>query len=466
MRRYPVAQGRFYSDNLDELNSFFSEVFKGKHTSNSKIIIVPHAGYVFSGKTAAMGYLNLDLDFDTAIIIGTAHTMELSRPAVFSSGSFVNLYGEVEVDEDIAGILLESSSFEENSKAHIYEHSVEVQIPFLQYLKKDKFKIVPVVSNTENKKILAKAAEKLAWIVKNKKVVVVISSDLSHYPPYHIAKISDLALSKSISIAISNKDAGYFALTKELLSEKYSDYLDTVACGFSPMMLGLMCAVEYGYTGFKQVEYINSGDVYADKRQVVGYLSGYFNYEKEDEIIELSKEEKEELLLIARKSIEYYLKHNRIMDIEVYESPNFNLPYAVFVTLNKNGNLRGCIGSMLPHMLLGDAVKEYAVKAAVEDPRFPPVEYDELSDIEIEISVLSPLRKISDVSEIKENVHGVYVKYGFRSGTYLPQVWEHFKTRDEFLRSLFEDKSGIPYEHLNNPESEIYVYRVLSFKEN
>jgi AmmeMemoRadiSam system protein B/AmmeMemoRadiSam system protein A len=458
--------GRFFPSDEEEVFSFIKKNMLENVVKTSKIVLSPHAGYVYSGETAAMAISYLERNFETAVIIATAHTVESEKPSVVKNAVFEGVYGRIETDDELIDFLLKKDVFKNNPSAFIHEHSVDVILPFLKYLKKD-FKIVPLVVNGENKEILKKTAIFLKELSLKKNIVFIISSDLSHYPPYDVAYASDNAIAFAYDIAIRNGDVDYFYLTKELLSQKYSNYLDTVACGFSPMTLGLFLALEMGYNSFEVAKYTNSGMI-ADKGSVVGYLGGFFARKeiKKDFIIELIQEEKKELLIMARKSIESYIKEKKVFKENILKNPKFNLPFAVFVTLTKDGDLRGCIGSLLPHMLLGDAVCEYSVKAAFNDPRFDEVSLDELKKIKIEISILSPLRRIKNISEIREKIDGVYVKRGFRSGTYLPQVWEHFEKKEDFLRSLFDEKSGIGYEHLNASDTEIYTYTVLNFSES
>lgn len=460
MIRKAIVEGKFYPDNKKELMDFLSSSFENGERK-SRIILTPHAGYVYSGRTAAKSFSHLIDDFETVIVIGTAHTMYLKRCATLRDCVFSNCLGDVKTDDEVIDILLEDEGFENNPKAHLSEHSVEVQLPFLQFLKKD-FKLVPIVSNSEDKSVLLSAAKKIADLMKkNKKIALVISSDLSHYPPYEIAYISDNAIGLSYDAAIANKNVDYFYLTKDLLSQKYRKLLDTVACGFSPMVVGLGVAYFMDCNEFEIMEYTNSGDVTEAREEVVGYLSGMFvKSNRKDFRLNLDEKEKQYLLALSKKSIENYLKTGNFLKIDYFQYPKLNLPAAVFVTLTIDKELRGCIGCLAPHMLLGDAVIDYSVRAAFEDPRFSPLTESELKKIDIEISILSPLKKINNTSEIKENVHGVFVKKGFLSGTYLPQVWENFSNKEDFLRSLFDEKSGIGFENINAPDTEIYIYTV------
>ncbi|MGC9069723.1 MAG: AmmeMemoRadiSam system protein B [Elusimicrobiales bacterium] len=466
-RKKAIVQGRFYPNNKDEIFSFISQHYLADISLKDKgrIILSPHAGYSFSGCVAAKAFSHLADDFETALIIGTAHTTYLDKCALMKDFVFENSIGEVRSDDDIADELLKSGFFEDVPRAFSTEHSVEVQIPFLQFKKKN-FKIVPVVVNNNDKKLIDGAGKTIAEIMrKNDKVVVVISSDLSHYPAYEIAYVSDNALALSYEFSSVSKDVDYFILSEKLLFEKYKKKLDTVACGFVSMAIGLKAAIELGFV-FKMIEYINSGDVNDMMRdEVVGYLGGLFCKEDKEFKFNLSDEEKKFLLHIARMSIEGYLKDKKELKLDYIQYPKLNLPCAVFVTLTLDGNLRGCIGSLTPHMLMADAVSEYAIKAAFDDPRFEPVSFEEFKRIKIEISLLSPLKRIKDLSEIKENLHGVYVKRGLMSATYLPQVWEHFSNKKDFLKSLMNEKSSIGYHNISDPQTEIYIYTVEKIKE-
>lgn len=461
MIRKPVGEGRFYPSDNQELFRFLSLNIKEEDLKSS-IIIAPHAGYIYSGKTAARSFSHLERDFETAFIIGTAHTIYARKPQLISKCIFKGSFATISTDDEIIEILMKDENFENNPNAHIEEHSIEVMLPFLYYINKN-FKIVPIVVNGEDREILINSAKVIASLMKRKKSVCIISTDLSHYPPYDISKVVDNAISLSYKISIVNKDIDYFFLTKRLLEEKYRKYLDTIACGFSAMVMGGEIAMNLEYNDCEIVECINSGDI-IENDNVVGYLSAFFSKDRNEFKLNLSPQEKDYLLSNARKSIEKFIKEKKILS-DYAPFPKLNIPFAVFITLYKGKNLRGCIGSLNPHLLLSDAVNHYAVKSAFDDPRFTPLGIEELKKTTIEISILSPLKKIKDISEIKENISGVYVKNGYKSGTYLPQVWEYFKTKEEFLKSLFDEKSGIGYKNLNDPETEIYTYTVEKIKE-
>lgn len=454
-------QGSFYPSTKEEIISFISLNIDSNIDGKSRIILSPHAGYIFSGKVSAKSFSYLKKDFKTAIVLSTAHTIYASKCLTVRDTIFENTLGKVRTDDDIIDELLKSGFFEVNEAAFEKEHSFEVQLPFLQYINKD-FKVVPLLVNSGSKDFFQKTGTFLSSLMKKRDdIVLIISSDLSHYPPHEIAYVSDKALSLAYTSSSINKDLGYFILTKDLLEAKYRKSMDTAACGFVPMCIGLSTAIDLGLV-FEEVCYLNSGDIYEAHREgVVGYLGGIFVEKKVDEWkFNLNDNEKDFLIYLAKASISNYLKEKKPLKIDYIQYPKLNMPCAVFVTLTMGGELRGCIGTMTPHKIMADAVCEYAIKAAFEDYRFEPLSEEEFENVRIEISLLSPLKKITNITRIKEGVHGVYVKKGMRCGTYLPQVWEHFKTKEEFLRSLFDEKSGIGYSHLSDADTEIYIYTV------
>ncbi|PIS47998.1 MAG: hypothetical protein COT17_00540 [Elusimicrobia bacterium CG08_land_8_20_14_0_20_51_18] len=469
MKREAGVAGKFYPADKKELNDYFKSVFEEPEKKYPQIkgLLAPHAGYVFSGRTAAKAYSCLGkADFKTVIIMGTGHTMPLKKCATLKSGAFSTPYGEVEIDSVMTGKLLASGFFEDSPLAHEREHSIEVQLPFLQYLRGNKFKLVPVVANSCDMESLKEAGRAAGALLREPGTLLVISSDLSHYPPQETALISDRALMEAYKIAVANGDLSFFYAANELLLEKFRNEMDTAACGFSPMVAGAEACLAAGCGNFSLVDYTNSGDVSGDVESVVGYAAGVFTGvgEKSGKIA-LSEEERAELLSYARKSVSYYLKNGRKIPEIKSDVVNFNVPAAVFVTLTRGGELRGCIGTMSPHSLLLDAVCEYAYNAAFRDDRFEPVSPEELGKIRVEISILSPLKKVGSYEEVREKIHGVYVKKGARSGTYLPQVWEHFSGKEDFLSSLCYEKAGLARDAWKEKSTELYVYSVDSLEE-
>lgn len=304
------------------------------------------------------------------------------------------------MDKEFIRYLLRSEKISYLPRAEQREHSVEVQIPFLQVILK-KFSIVPILIGTqslENINILADLISKKF----EKNTLLIASSDLSHYHPYHDAVVLD-----SITLQlIQNLDVeGFYNGIKRGYSE---------ACGFGPIMVAMLVAKKIGKDKVKILKYANSGDVSGDKSRVVGYAAVVMYGTPR-----FSLEEREELLRIARTSIESYVRDGKVPVFEVNEK--LKEKGAAFVTIKKEGRLRGCIGSTTAIQPLYLAVRDAAISAAVRDPRFLPLSVDELDEISLEISVLFN-KKRAQVNEIEIGRHGLIIEKNGKSGLLLPQV--------------------------------------------
>lgn len=472
MIRKPAVAGKFYDSDPEKLRAAVASCLKPGPAPAGRLagILAPHAGYTYSGACAGRAFAALkDRQFDTLVIMATGHTMGLKKGALLSRGSFATPLGEVQVDTAFCAELLKQDKlFEENPRAHAAEHAVEVQLPFLQVLKGGAVKIVPLLFNSDDDDLLEAAGRAVGRVMLGRKALFCVSSDLSHYPPADIAEVSDNSVLLALRQAMRNSSPGYFGLANRLLLGKASGYLDTTACGQAPMTAGAAAALELGCNDFELSQYTHSGKVSGDDSQVVGYGAGFYTAaaKKAAGALPLTGEMRKELLALARGCIAEHLKTGgAAAERPLSPRPEFNQPAAVFVTLTLGGHLRGCIGSLEPRGTLADMVAGYAVAAAAEDPRFDPVTESELQKIIIEISVLSPLERVASADAVKQGVHGVYLKSGRRSGTYLPQVWEHFSTREEFLSSLCEVKAGLPAGAWKDGTAEIYTYTVTPFTE-
>lgn len=471
MIRQTAVAGKFYDAGPAALRAALSGYLKtGQAPAGTvKGFLAPHAGYSYSGAAAGSVFAAVkDLDFTTLVIIATGHTMALKKGALYARGAFATPLGEVPVDEELCAVLLkEKKLFEDLPRAHEAEHAVEVQLPFLQAVKPGA-KIVPLLFNTHDAALLEEAGRALARAMKSRKALFCVSSDLSHYPPGDVAEMSDRSVLLALTQAMRNASPVYFDLANQLLLTKASQWLDTTACGQAPMTAGAAAALELGCDDFELDLYTHSGKVSGDDRAVVGYGAGFFTkaLRKPAGALRLDAAMKEELLAMARRSIESCLKTGKTEAHPLSHRPEFNQPAAVFVTLTKKGQLRGCIGSLEPRGTLADMVCAYAGAAAFEDPRFPAVTAAELKGLDIEISVLSPLAQAPGHEAVKEGVHGVYIKSGRRSGTYLPQVWEHFTNKEDFLSSLCSEKAGLPPGAWKEKSTVLYTYTVDHFGGN
>jgi hypothetical protein len=335
------------------------------------------------------------------------------------------------------------------------EHSVEVQLPFIQrvYEKNKKPRIVPVVFGDCSYEVCEKFTALLLQAMKKyPDTLIVVSSDMYH---------------------------GYDSKEASIIDKRTLDCLETIdperlynglkegefqLCGGLPVVTALILAKEKGFNKAVLLEYTNSAIVTANKAPdnwTVGYCS--ILMEKGEGM--LTSEQKIKLLKIARNSIQVYLQTGQKQDVSDDDAA-LNVPCGAFVTLHSKGQLRGCIGNLTGTTPLCRTVSAMAVSAATDDWRFSPVKLDELNELELEISVLSPLRKIKSTDEIEMGKHGVMVSKGRHSGVFLPQVAiETGWSKEEFLENLCRQKAGIDPLEINDKDTDIYVFTADVFSE-
>ena len=466
--RYPFVSGEFYPSDKVQLSQmidgFLSKVpSKEKATYNVKILILPHAGYAYSGQTAAYGYqLIRNNSYDTAILIGPYHKAMFPGASIWRSGAWRTPLGDVPVDSELASAIFnESSDFQFIQDNHSTEHSLEVQLPFLQKVLTN-FKIVPILisdPSPENYKPLAQAVFKN---IKDKKVLIIASSDMSHYYPDSTAREMD---SRTLAF-LKDQDPG--GLLKALYEEK------SELCGHAAVLTALEISKLMGNTKLEVLNYATSADSTGDKSRVVGYGASviYQQGEIPSPSIEkragnqgLDPQQRKELLKIARQTVEMYAAEGKIYQ------PNqadflFKEDRATFVTIRKNGQLRGCIGSLTAEEPLILAVRDMAIQASSEDPRFPSVKKEELKDLNYEISVLSVPEKVKTAEEIILGKHGVILRKEGHSGVFLPKVAEELgNNKETFLNELCSQKAGLSKDCWQDPKTDIYVFTADEFSE-
>ncbi len=460
--RNAAVSGSFYPANPDELNNmikyFFDQVKLPPLAINPKILVSPHAGYVYSGPVAAYGYKAIQgFPFKTIIILGPAHTEYFQGASIYTDGYFATPLGKVEIDSLLAKkILKETPLFNDKISPHIKEHSLEVQIPFLQYILKN-FKIVPIVigdiKNINDYKIIA---DSISNNIKNRNdVLIIASTDLSHYYSYEIAQKMD-------SIAID----GILRIDTDFLIRRVFAH-ECELCGFNPVIVALNIAKSLeGVNKAVLLNKANSGDTSGNKEQVVGYASIAIGKSIGNETMsELTQDEKKGLLKIARDTIFSYVKERKIPKIENITNQKFLAHQGAFVTIKINHNLRGCIGTFTSDKPLYRTIIDMAVSSSTQDPRFNPLSADELKNISLEISVLSELKLIKNVDEIKVGTHGIYIIRGYYRGVLLPQVATEYKwDRDTFLQQTCF-KAGLPADAWKDPNTEIYIFSAQVFGE-
>ena len=506
----PATQaGRFYEGNAQllsqEVDSFLA--LHANRGSNGRVaaLIVPHAGYYFSGNVAASAYMSLPADshYKRIFLLGPSHHVWLDGASVNTEADYyATPLGDVKVDRETAMQLVADSSgvFSYRPQAHDKEHCLEVQLPFLQRFfarsAKEVPPIVPIIISTNDYSKLQRMAEVLKPYFNDERSAAldqkslategtqegrsqgenlfIVSSDFSHYPSYGDACAVDARTGK----AVESGDAEQFIAAIQDNARCNIRHLETSACGAFPIItLLLMLDSQYEV---RHLMYQNSGDVdNHDPDRVVGYHSFAILRSEDNSSGQtrtgtdfiLSDEDKKVLKEIALQSIKDSLDGKRLAEayscvpspVTLHPSPNsLHQKCGAFVSLHKHGQLRGCIGHFGEDVPLYEIVAEMARAAAFEDPRFLPLRREELSEVDIEISVLTPMRRIQSLDEFQLHRHGIYIRKGRRSGTFLPQVADEVNwTKEEFVSHCSRDKAGLGWDGWR--DAELYVYEAIVF---
>lgn len=468
--REPKVAGQFYPEDPKELKSTIQEFLDQAQVDNNKniqAIIVPHAGYVYSGGVAAYGFKALEKqnqDIKTVILIGGSHHEYLNQAVIDSNDVWKTPLGQVAIDEELRSKLVEASDvFKVSSSPHDPEHSLEVEVPFLQSILGE-FKILPILVSIMNDASLTKVSRILSEY-SNSSTLFVISTDLSHYPSYENAQKSD---QKVIQAVLSGDYRNLQNAIQELEAENIHQ-LDTCMCGQPAVEILMRLAQTKLSPKHSLLKYANSGDVViGDKSQVVGYAAISLSWQEKIPAafnFEFTEKQKEQLISIAKDSVGAVVGGKQVPKFEITD-PILNEKLGAFVTLKKNGQLRGCIGAFQPDAPLYEVVSQMAMAAATEDPRFSPVSLEELNKLDYEVSVLSPLEKIDDWRKIQLGVHGVQVRKGPQSGVFLPQVatetqWD----MEQFMGELCQQKAGLPRDCWKQDNTDLYVFTAEVFGE-
>lgn len=469
--RQPAVAGQFYPASPQELraelSTLFSEAAPGGK-SDVLAVICPHAGYVFSGEVAASSYNQIDPNakFDNIFILASSHRMSFQGASIYDEGDYITPLGRVRVNRELGKKLVqENPVFNDKMEPHQGEHSVEVQLPFLQYHLKNDFQIVPIVIGSQDAATCEKIGKALKPYLKEGNLFI-ISSDFSHYPDYDDAEKVDHITADAI---LHNSPDFLLKSLQDNEEEGYSN-LVTSLCGWTSVLSLVYMTTDRTDVKFRLVEYKNSGDskIYGEKDRVVGYCSIVLDQQKQtgDAGYSLTDQEKKELLNIARSTITEYVNYEKVPEFDVSKMPEkLRQPCGAFVTFKEDGQLRGCIGRFDATEPLWKVVREMAIAAATQDYRFPTVKPDEIDKIDIEISVLTPMKKISSIDEIVLGRDGIYIKKGYSSGTFLPQVaTETGWTKEEFLGHCARDKAHIGWDGWK--DADIYIYQAYVFGEN
>lgn len=457
--RRPQHAGQFYDSDPATLRKAvegYLAPYRGD-ASNADVaaLIVPHAGYYYSGRVAGAGYAMLGSEraYKRVFLLGPSHYEWLDGASVNVADDFyATPLGRMPVDHGVGRALLAADSvFCYREEAHDREHCLEVQLPFLQCCMSHTPAIVPVIISTNRYDKLRRIADALRPYLTPDNLFVV-SSDFSHYPSYVDAYTVDGLTCKALMTA----DVELFIEALEQNARSGVRRLDTSACGEYAIITLLMMLD--GRYRINHLLYQNSGDVEgADRSRVVGYHAFAVT---RTETFSLTENEKRSLKNIALRSIETALDGKDYEPKEV--TPAMRSRCGVFVTLKRKGQLRGCIGHFGEETPLYRLVAEMARAAAFEDPRFRRLRQSELHDLEIEISVLTPKRRIHSIDEFELHRHGLYIRKGYQSGTFLPQVADEVDwTKEEFVGHCSRDKAGLGWDGWR--DAELYVYEAIVF---
>ena len=460
--REPALAGSWYPGDPEilsrDVKRYLENAKKEKVEGEIVALVSPHAGYMYSGQVAAYAYKLVEgMVFDSVIVVGPSHRFPFKGVSLWDRGGFRTPLGVAPIDAELSKKLMgKRKEIRFIPEAHHQENSLELQIPFLQTVLKP-FKLVPIAMEPdwswETCQYLASAISETA---RGKKVLLIASTDLSHYYSYNIA----VELDRIVLNHIERFDPE--GLNRDLRSNRCE------ACGGGPMISVMLAAKALGANQGKVLKYLNSGDVTGDRSRVVGYAAGVFyktaggkeKMKEEKKVgidLGLNEEEKKTLHQIAKTVIENKARGKTVPDFKV-ESPVLKENRGAFVTIHKRGQLRGCIGYIEGRGPLHKTIEEMAEAAAFRDPRFTPVKEKELPELELEISVLTPLKKIKDADEVQVGKHGVYIKKGWYSGLLLPQVaTEYGWDRQAFLEHTCQ-KAGLPSNAWKEKDTEIYIF--------
>ncbi len=427
----PAVAGAFYPADKQALTAMVDDFLSRAKTTpvEGKLIalIAPHAGYQYSGQVAAYAYRHLqERPVDTVILIGPSHYAEVNGAVVYASGGMRTPLGTIKINDRLAKKLIDpKAGVTASTSAFEKEHSIEVQLPFLQRTL-TRFTIVPVLIGRPTQESFDSLIRSLTSIVaENPKTIIIASTDLSHYHDYRTAKKMDGTVTNAVA-RMSVED-----LEQRLRSSEGE------MCGGYAVLVAMAAARRLGATNGVLFNAANSGDVTNDRTRVVGYAAlGLYKSA-------LTAEQQRELLALARRTIESYVKHGKTPQFEPKDA-RLAANGAVFVTINRSGRLRGCIGNIEPVMPLFKSVITNAVSACSRDPRFEPMTPQELNDMSVEVTVLSPLELLLDVKNIRIGTHGLYLVKGWNSGILLPQVAEEYHWDVPTFLEQVSIKAGLP----------------------
>ena len=401
MNRNPVVAGQFYPASSSQLKTMIEGLVDEKEAKEEVIgAVSPHAGYMYSGPVAGAVMSRIKLR-DTAIIMGPNHTGRGKPLSIMTEGEWSTPLGKAKIDSELARRILAASAYlQEDSTAHQFEHSLEVQVPFLQYFKSD-IKIVPILFGFATGSIYKQIGKDIVRAIKdlNREVVIIASSDMTHYEPQESAEKKD-----------NQAIAAILELNEDELLRRIEE-LDITMCGYAPTVCLISAAKELGAKAAELVKYQTSGDTTGDYSSVVGYAG-----------IIIKKAEIHPLVKLAKETVETYTREGKVIKPREL-TPEMKEKAGVFVSIHKLGQLRGCIGTFEPTQKnVAEEIIHNAISSATHDPRFPTVHPGELNDLDYSVDVLTRPEPVASKDQLDPKRYGVIVEAVFRRGLLLPDL--------------------------------------------
>ncbi len=466
--REPVCAGAFYPESASDLEQMIEHYTRqaipaSAQTPSGKslrALILPHAGYRYSGFTAAHASTVLRKNqFARVILMGPDHRVGFTNAAVSDVSAYKTPLGQIRLDQDAETLRERSTLFRAVPASDRQEHSLEVVLPFLQHYIGE-FKVIPIVLGSRVD--LDGICDAVAPLM-DRDTLLVVSSDLSHYLPYERARQHD---KKTIQMILDLEEG------KRLSGRK------NAACGLMPILVALKLANQNRWEPVF-LNYTNSGDTAGSKDRVVGYSAiAFFG----DEVMKkkkmtskaYTKKQGEILIRLARQSIAGRIGiQMRNVDTlkEDLKDIRFQEERGTFVTLTKDGQLRGCIGTLTPTENVLEGIMRNAINVAFHDHRFPALSAEEFDEIYIEVSILTAPQPLEYkdgpdlLTKLRPNIDGVIIKRGGARATFLPQVWSQLPEVEEFLNHLCM-KAGLPGDAWLITELDVLTYQVQYFEEH
>ena len=464
--RTAKVAGRFYPAERTELLNLVSELLERQPepviAQKPRALIVPHAGYQYSGLIAANGFRQLQgHTYDRVVVVGFTHRTQFEGSSVDTREAYQTPLGEIPIDQEAVAFLQQQPGVRHVEEVHESdEHSLEVELPFLQ-VTLDRFRLVPILMGGAGMEDATRLAEALAGLSRLGDYLFVFSTDLSHYHPYDEATHIDEATVNAMVFE-----------TPQALSRLFARG-DVEACGRGPILTSLLLAKKLGYLKRELLYYANSGDTAGDPSSVVGYAAVAMYERPPAPNQRLSPEAGAALVAAARRSLERSLHtvsgagatRTELQPLALDQYPELLRASGLFVTLKKRGALRGCIGRIETDEPLAKTVPVVALDAALHDGRFAPVGAEELDELHVEVSVLTPPIKLNNPKELVAGRDGVILDSQNHHGVFLPQVWDETGwTRVEFLRELASQKAGLPPDAWQHATLSVFQDQV--FEEN